>query len=395
MRMKPPARRVLLVSLLALPGPLSAQSLFNAAGLGRPVEAIDGRGRVLGGFGLGLPEGYVSPSDPAAAARLVIPTATLVAQPSWVDASQDGIEAGTIQGTRFPLIGIAYSAFGGMVTMQAGSLFDQRFEGRQVVRVDVGNGTTDVVDEFTQDGGISRIAIGYSRMLNPTLSAGVTLARYTGSTTRTLDRDFADLDLDGTQDFSSRQSWSYSGTAVTAGLSKDFGAFARLAGSVTWSTELTADPSSVSDDVGDLPERGFDLPIEARIGGSALLAPGLVIAFGATYADWSDTEDDFVDDVNAGTVFGAGVGAEFSNFRMLGRRAPLRLGFRRTGIPFTVGPEDGSENGLLAGLGFVFNESNGNVLAAADFGFERGNRSAGALSEDFWRITLGLRLSGF
>jgi hypothetical protein len=80
---------------------------------------------------------------------------------------------------------------------------------------------------------------------------------------------------------------------------------------------------------------------------------------------------------------------------MLGLTAPLRFGYRSTGLPFSFGSSVATETALAGGFGFVLNETNGFVLAGADFSIERGERSDGVLTEKFWRATLSLRVSGY
>jgi hypothetical protein len=49
---------------------------------------------------------------------------------------------------------------------------------------------------------------------------------------------------------------------------------------------------------------------------------------------------------------------------------------------------------ISGGFGLVLNETNETVLAGADFGLERGRRSGGGVTEDFWRLTLSIVVSG-
>ena len=88
------------------------------------------------------------------------------------------------------------------------------------------------------------------------------------------------------------------------------------------------------------------------------------------------------------------MGVELAQARLLGREAPLRLGYRRSGLPFALGSEDATERIYSGGFGLALNQSGEFVLASADLGVERGQRSAGALKESFWRATLSLRLAG-
>jgi hypothetical protein len=80
--------------------PVAAQSLFNSAGMGLPIEALDGRARALGNLGIGLRGASLMPTDPAAIARYQMPTGIMAGQPSWVDFSQDGGASGSFQGNR-------------------------------------------------------------------------------------------------------------------------------------------------------------------------------------------------------------------------------------------------------------------------------------------------------
>jgi hypothetical protein len=379
-------------ALLAAPVAAEAQSIFNSAGLGRPVDAVDGRARAMGGFGIGMQGGYISPSDPAAAGRLILSSAVMVTQPSWVEASRDGTGVGDFRGTRFPLLGISYPVMGGMATVQLGSILDQRFSGQRTLAVDLGGTSHDVVDDFTQEGGVSNATVGFARRVGSDFSVGLNVSRYTGSVIRELTRQFGDLGLEGTESFTSNGMWSYSGMAVTAGADAELGSIGRLAASVRWSSSLDADASGVT--MGG--DRSFDLPLEIRVGGSAVLAPGLVVAASAMRADWSGIEDDLAVPAGVGDTNGFGVGVELSRVRFLGRPAPLRLGYRYNGLPFALGTEGtGSERAFSGGMGFAFNETNGLLLAGADLALERGERTAGTLSERFWRVTAAIRVAGF
>ncbi len=384
-------RLLVLVALLAAPSHVQAQSVFNSSGLGRAMESADGRARAMGSVGIGLFGGSISPVDPAAAAGIGFASAVMVAQPAWVEAEQDGTAQGTFRGTRFPLLGMAYPVLGGMSTVQFASVLDQRFQSSRSVDVVLGGAPYSVVDQFVQDGGVSSASLGYARNLGSTVAVGLAIGRYTGSVTRTLTRDSLEVDLPGAAPFSTRGRWGYGGTSVTAGVSAQFQGVARFAGSVRWSSALEATAQSGTDG-GD---RSYDLPLELRVGGSALLAPGLLLVASAVHADWSDVADDLVTSVAVGDASGFGVGLELSDFRLLGRTAPLRVGYRYSGLPFGVGTETASERAFTGGLGFAFNETNGILLAGVDLALERGERSAGSLIERFWRATAAIRVSGF
>lgn len=386
------ARTLALAVALSLAGcaPLAAQSLFGSTGLGLPVEAVDGRTRALGNIGLGLSGGALLPSDPAAAARLQLPTGVFVAQPSWADAS-DGAQTNYFRGTRFPLLAAAYPFFGGMFTVHFASLMDQDFRGDRVSTVTLGGTTVDVRDSFEQNGSISSANVGFARMITEETSVGVTIGRYTGTVDRNLVRT-TESGADGSvvQPYLSAGSWAYAGYLVTGGVATRLVDLVNVSASATWSTTLDADASGTTEG-GD---GAFDMPLQVRVGVSADLAPGLALNASAARADWSSVADDLSGATEAKATTALGVGLELTQARLLGREAPLRLGFRHSDLPFTLGSETATERIFSGGFGLALNQTGEFVLASMDLSLERGRRSAGALKENFWRATLSLRLAG-
>lgn len=370
--------------------PLSAQSLFSSTGLGVPVEAVDGRARALGNIGLGLSGSALLPTDPAAAARARLPAGVLVAQPTWVDASAGG-ETNYFRGTRFPLVGAAYPVLGGVATVHFTRHLDQDFQGARETDLTLGGEPVVALDSFQQNGSVSSMNVGFSRMIAGQTSVGLTVGRYTGRLNRLLVRTIeSGAEARGVEPFVSDGSWSYSGYLVTGGVATRLVDIVNLAASATWSTELDAEASSTT----VFGDGTYDLPLQLRFGASAALAPGLTLSASAAHADWSRVGDDLTGSVEARATTTFGVGLELSQARLLGREAPLRLGFRRSQLPFSMGSESASERIFSGGVGLVLNQSGEVVLANVDLAAERGRRSAGALAENFWRATLSLRLAG-
>jgi hypothetical protein len=387
--------RFVVASLVALlggaPARATAQSLFNAAGMGVPVEGLDGRARALGNVGIGLNGSALMPTDPAAAGRLVTGTGVIAGQPSWVDFSREGVTQ-RFQGTRFPLLGVAYPAFSGMLTFQLGSFLDQQYSAERTVTVQLVDGPVEATDRFEQDGAVSSLGVGYARMLGARTSVGLSVGRYAGSIDRTLSRRFGDLGASGAvEDFVSGGLWSYSGYSLTGGVARDLGTILRVAASVTWSTSLEADASGETGGA----DRSFELPLQYRVGASATLAPGLLITGSAAFAQWSSMEGDLASgqDVRDTNSFGAGM--ELSRARIFGKQAPLRFGFRQSSLPFSLVADRASERVFAGGFGLGLNEAEGIVLAGVDLAVERGRRTAGPVTEEFWRGTVSLRVSGF
>jgi hypothetical protein len=137
------------------------------------------------------------------------------------------------------------------------------------------------------------------------------------------------------------------------------------------------------------------MPLQLRVGASGQLAPGLLLSASAARADWSSTAADIGGGATADATLAFGGGLELANVRLLGRTSPLRVGFRRSDLPFSLDGADAHEQVLAGGLGFALNETNEVVLASVDLGVERGRRVGGTYREDFWRATLSLRILGF
>lgn len=113
-------------------------------------------------------------------------------------------------------------------------------------------------------------------------------------------------------------------------------------------------------------------------------------------ADWSGAADDLIGTGQAGDTNGFGVGVELTQANLWGKAAPLRFGYRNTGLPFSFDGGDASERIFSAGFGLALNTTNGIVLAGVDAAIERGRRMGGGITENFWRATLSLRAaSGF
>ena len=378
--------------LLAHALPLSGQSVFNSAGIGLPIESLDGRARALGSFGIGLRGPSLLPSDPAAAASVLLPSGVIAAQPSWVDLSEEGAGGHAYhQGTRFPLLGLAYPALGGTFTAYFASFFDQTFTGESSTEIDIDGTPVPVTDRFTQDGAISSLTLGHARIVGNASAVGLSVSRYAGNVDRVLTRDYGDAGLGAVEPYVSAGLWRYSGWSVTAGASTELLGDFRLAASATWSTDLDADATGSTEGS----DRSFSVPLQLRVGASTVLTQGLAVSASAVRADWTVAADEVSAGTLVRTVYGVGVGIELSQARLLGREAPLRVGYRISGLPFSVGGGVGTEQVFSGGLALVLNEANGIVLATTDLGVERGRRTGGVVTEDFWRATLSLRLAGF
>ena len=167
--------------------------------------------------------------------------------------------------------------------------------------------------------------------------------------------------------------------------------FLRFGGSVTWSGDLDAKPSQGT--------RGkaasYSLPTVFRFGASGVLTPRLSMTVGMSYADWSSNEGGLEPETATGGVWGFGGGLELQASGIGGRTLPIRLGMRRSDLPFLFDGDQPSETVLSGGLGLNLTQAERFILAGVDLAVERGSRKAGALKEDFWRGSVTLRVSGW
>ncbi len=369
-----------------------AQSLFSAFGIGTPMDALDARAVALGGMGIGLMGGEMLPSDPAAAADIPFPTMTMTARPSWATFAGGPSGSGRYQETFFPLMGLAYPVPRlGVASITFGSVLDQHYQIQKTGQIALYDTTETVEDIFHSQGGVSAIRVGLARDIGRLVSLGVQYGRYTGSTRRTVIRTFPGDSV--LTPYTTGGSWTYSGSLVSGGASVRLGGIARLAGSVTWSSKLKATPAS---DTSAAPGGTYSLPLEFRVGASALLVRGISVNAGLTHADWNVSGSSFKNGSAGSVTTGYGFGLEFTHAALFGKPVPVRLGYHRTELPFSLsGDGKPVEKALSAGFGLTFQKPNSSTAAGVDLSLERGTRQDASLAEHFWRADLTLRVVGF
>jgi hypothetical protein len=381
-------------TLLLIPGVLSAQSILGTRGLGLPLEPMNARARALGSVGVGLLGGNLNPMELASSTSLLIPTVNFTLQPHWGSGSLDG-ESLDSQGMRFPLIGLAYpvSELNGMVTLTFGTFMDQRWKIQEQDTEVLDGVPTPVTNTFKSEGGIAALKLGWAQRLGPSLSVAVSAGFHTGSVTRTYIRTFDSLAAVTPEmvAFTDGGKWQYGGPTAGVGAVWDPSDFLRFGGSITWSGELDADPSDETKG-----ERAsYAIPTVFRLGASGVLTPRLSMTLGMSFADWTSTEDGLEPGTVAGGVWSVGGGLEWEGSSFGSRTLPIRLGVRRSDLPFLFGGDQPTETVLTGGFGLNLTQAEQFVLAGVDLAVERGRRKAGALSEEFWRGSVTFRVSGW
>lgn len=387
----------LLSLLLILPVSAQAQSLFGTQGLGSPLMGLDARARGLGvnGVGLmGLTTSVLNPADQAGIFRRGISASF---QPSGGNVSFNG-EEGDLGGTRFPVLQVFYPSGRLTFTLGYSGLLDQSWaiidEGEEVL----GDETIPVVDVVRSSGGLNEIKLGAGYYVSDRIAVGVSAGLNTGNVRRTLTRQYSDSSL--LLPFTTAKNWEYSGLTGTVGVRWNPLAQVRVGASVSWNGALDAEPDSLTAGT-----YAYDMPLRVHAGVSANLTPRLLVAVSGSVANWGSGSY-AAPGTDATTVadraYDVGAGIEWSELRTGERIFPIRLGVRKSQLPFhAIGESAASELSFSGGIGFQLSGDDFGPLAVADVGFERGNREGwestanpDGLSEDFWRVTVSLSLFG-
>ncbi len=382
---------IALIAIIA-PHAASAQSFLGFRALGVPVEAVGGRATSLGNLGIGLPLVAVSPTDPAASARLLAPTITVSMQPSWSDFAM-GDQNGTSRTTGFPFIAIGYpvNGTGGTATLSVAGHMEQRWAGERTENIRLGGVDVPVNDRFETNGGTSVARLGYAQPFGERIALGVSVGTYVGRLNQVFDRNLDSLTVgDDVQPYSEEYLWDYSGYTLAAGIALDPHDLVHIAGALEWSGDLTESPRGET--VGA--EKSYGIPLRLSAGATGRLTQRLLINTSFVYQDWAGV-DGYASGVLSANKMSYGVGLEWRAIQQESRSFPLRLGYRSGAPPFRFDAEDPAESVWTAGLGLNLVELDGLPIGWVDLAVERGSRTSLPLDENFWRGTISIGISQF
>ncbi len=377
----------LLAACLLLPSSAEAQSLMNAGGLGLLSDPLDARSRALGSVGIGLEGWYMLGTDPSAAAGLNLPSVTGTFQPSS-SRVDGGARAG---GTRFPMLGVSYPFGRHVFVVQFGSFLDQEWEVRTERTLNISGQEVDAVDRFESVGGIGQARLGWATRVSEDLAIGLNVGSYTGAMERRFVRQLdPDVVGSGVEPFLNQGRWRASGLTVAAGATWQPSSVVRVAASLEQAGDLTLDPVAPTPG----PEKSYPMPMTLRAGGTVTLASDLRFSTGLSRADWSGVDEALGGDAARGVAWGYGAGIEWVGSTILGRTAPIRLGYRHQDLPFHFQGNPATETAFSAGLSANLADTETMPVARIEYSLERGSRDAAAFSEEYWRSTLSIRLAG-
>lgn len=367
--------------------PASAQSVFNLGGLGLQTDPMDARARALGGVGVGLTGWQMLMTDPAAAAGLRLPGISGTFQPS-VSQVEGSPEAG---GTRFPLVGVSYPFGRHIFSAQFGSFLDQEWAVTADRTVELAEGPVPAIDRYESQGGIGQARLGWATRIGEQVSVGAGVGSLVGSVERRFSRELTTGPVEeGLENFRQVGEWRVSGATIAAGVNWFPSDLLHVGAAVEWMGDMTLDPVRGTAGEG----RSYSMPLTLRAGGTFTLAPDVRLALGISRADWSDVDADLGGGAARDLVWGYGGGIEWARGTIRGRAFPLRAGYRVQQLPFHVQGDSSEERAFSGGFGINLADTQDIPLARLDLTVERGSRDAGLLTEDYWRTTLSLRLSG-
>ena len=383
--------RFLSTLLLFVPGGLAGQSVLSSGGLGFRLEPLDAVQRALGGVGPAARTATVLPGEPTSALDLLAPTVSFTLQPTWGDYTL-GSDEGDFRGTRFPVLGLSFPVgIRGVLTVTAGSVFDQRWNADTQGVANVAGEQVPTTDRFTSDGGMSAMLVGFAQRVGPSLALGASIGLYRGQVTRIFTRSFDSLTVSNPiTPFVEGGKWTYSGPLALANISWEPSTLIQVGATIGWSGTINAQPTEETEGAG----LDIDAPLEIRLASTVLLSPALSLTAGIATSNWGDVGDARLDSLTVGRVTTLGAGLEWNAGTFWAGTFPLRLGVRRTELPFSFQGASPTETTISAGFSVFMAQSFGIPLAALDLAIESGSRSAGDLKESFRRLTVTLRVGG-
>lgn len=381
---------------LILPSPLAGQSLLGSSGLGMRLEPLDAVQRALGGIGVTTREATVLPGNAVAALDFLAPTVTFTIQPHWGRYEVDS-DQGDFYATRFPVLGFAYPlGTNAVLTMTAGSQFDQNWSIESRNAIDVGGETVGLTDTFLSDGAVTAVQAGWARRWSPSLAFGATVGVYRGGLKRTFTRTFDQQSADSVAldnqiaRYIDGGRWAHSGPLASLNVSWDPSPLLQVGVTVAWGGTVKIRPAEGAEGL----ERDVSVPLELKVSAIAVLNSTFALNAGFSSANWTDLGVPSLDDVAGGRVTSYGAGLEWGGMSFWAGGFPLRLGFRQSDLPFRFLGEKVRERAISFGLTVVLAAASELPLAAVDVAFESGSRNAGAFQETFQRLTVTTRVGG-
>lgn len=367
----------------------SAQTPTTALGLGVPVAAIDARAAALGGTGLGLLGGSLSARNPADMGFFERPVLGITYAPESVTVKGLGGEFDTNR-SRLSILRAAIPFDDWTLGVAFASELDQDWQIEFSDTLSSSLGTFPFSELRISDGGVSSVNFTLTKQIAG-IRLGVEYGILTGNLRQRFLRDFEPDTADVGNRIASSSggaSWSYAGSRIRVGVAGDVNDKIRVSADVSLQGDLTArrDSSNL-----ELDRRTFEMPAAFEAGGSAQITPRLLLTGAVGWTGWSGTDGEATT-FEASDVLWMGVGAEFLGARLFGASLPLRLGLRRTDLPFyAANLTQPTETAVTLGLGLRVSDEQARIDLALEFG-SRGDLEASGVEESFQRFSLTVAL---
>ncbi|MDH3297705.1 MAG: hypothetical protein OEM96_05460 [Gemmatimonadota bacterium] len=371
--------------------PAWSQTPFTAVGLGVPVSPVDARAAAMGGTGLGLLNGgSVSARNPADMGFFVRPVLGITYSPESITVKAPGGGELSSGRSRLGVLRGAVPFDDWTLGVAFASELDQDWQIEFSDTLTSSLGTFPFIERRTADGGVSSVNFTLTRRISR-LRLGVEYGIVTGNLRQLFVREFEPDTADVGNRISTSggaTSWSYGGSRIRLGAAADVSARLRVSADVSFQGDLTAERDSVDVLVDS---QSFQMPAAFEAGASARLTPRILVSGAAGWTGWSGTEGVSTEFVASDVVW-FGVGVELTGTRLLGANLPLRLGVRRTDLPFHApGMAQPSETAITFGFGLRVGEERAKLDIALEFG-SRGDLAASGVEESFQRLSLSLAL---
>lgn len=367
---------IVFAAVLLTPAAVAAQGTLSSQGFGFPPGQFSTRARATAGsFGEFDSQSPINPASLSAWGR---PALFVQYDPEFRRSMAGGAEdrAST---SRFPLMAAALpikQRF--MFGIAASTLLDRTWATQFTRRELIGTDSVTFSESSRAVGAISdaRLAFGWSRSASLRLGAG--LHMITGENTLRVRRAFEETGFD-TLDQTARR--SFGGVAGSLGIESRVTRDISVAGSWRIGGKMRAYSGDTLVSEGRVPSR---MGAAVRFTG----VRGVALATSVNWTQWSSMRELGTSRLTVDDALDFGIGMEARGPRWFDNDIPLRAGYRRRTLPFTLEGESSiTESDLTAGFGIPLSRSRSNI----DFAIERAARwGAGGGSETAWTFSFGI-----
>lgn len=366
------ATAFLLLALAA--GAARAQGTLSTQGFGYPPGENSTRSASMGGA---LSEtDALSPINPAAIANWGRSGVYLQYSPEYRRVTAAGGQDKTMT-ARFPLAaGALTMGTRAMLSISAAGYLDRTWETARTGYDHFGADSTQFSETFQSSGAINDIRLAGAYGITRALWIGVGAHVFTGDNRLNTTRTFTDTTF---ASFGQQSTLSYTGTGVSGGIvwqpvsALTVGVSGRAGGTI----KSFRNDTSLS---------RAKVPKRAGVGVTYTGIPGLALAASADWQGWSSLASLGNEGLGVTDAWDVGVGAEVRGPALFGTQLPLRVGYRRRTLPFTVENTNVRETTFSVGAGIPISRGASRI----DLGVERANRSAVAgVSEHAWIVSFG------